>query len=40
MIIALVVFGMDAVLAWVLWWMNRSGWIRDDQRVYRRMKEK
>lgn len=40
MIIALVVFGMDAVLAWVLWWMNHSGWIRDDQRVYRRMKEK
>lgn len=40
MIIAVVIFGVDAVLAGVLWWINRSGWARDDQRVYRRMKEK
>jgi hypothetical protein len=35
MIIAAVIFGVDAVLTGVLWWMVRSGWMRDDQR-YRR----
>jgi hypothetical protein len=35
MMFAAVILGVDAVLAGVLWWMTRSGWMRDDQR-YRR----